>query len=102
MPSGYGWIITKDHLAESGDAGDAGSNGPRDISDKMEADLIAGKGKAFRIYDDDGELYYSGKLIGDWRDATAGFGPLDDFGTPNAGATEIRYYNPDTKKWETL
>jgi hypothetical protein len=52
----------------------------------------AKKGRAFAMYDDDGELYYRGRI---WTAAEPGteadFGPLDDFGTPNAGCTEIRY-----------
>jgi len=104
MSSAYGWIITKDHLCEPGDtiADETGTIGPRTISNEMKASLIAGKGKAFRLYDDDGEQYYSGRLIGDWQDEEAGFSPLDNFGIPNAGCTEIRYLNPATRKWETL
>ena len=102
MSSAYGWIITKDHLYTPGDTlrDESGMTGPRNISDGMQADLIAGKGKAFRLYDD-GELYYSGRILGDWE-SDDGFGPLDDFGTPNAGCTEIRYYFPEKGKWETL
>ena len=39
----------------------------------------------FSMFDDDGEHYYDGVLYGDF----GGFEPLDDFGTPNAGCTEI-------------
>jgi hypothetical protein len=49
----------------------------------------------FRIFDDGGELYYEGYSIDN-----SCFNPLDDFGAPNAGATEIKYlYNG---KFETL
>ena len=51
----------------------------------------------FKIYDDDGELYLSGKSTDD-----SDFGPLDDFGMPSYGATEIRYKNKKTGRYETL
>jgi hypothetical protein len=37
--------------------------------------------------DDDGITYYEGEIYGDYD----GFEPLDDFGTPNAGAVSIWY-----------
>lgn len=58
-------------------------------------DLIAkcrAEGREFQLYDDDGELYYSGLM---WSDKGVGteddFAPLDDYGQPSAGCTEIRY-----------
>jgi hypothetical protein len=102
MTSTYAWIITRDYLAEE-DGGlmpEKGTTGPRDAPDAMLAQLAAGEGTPFRLYDDDGELYYDGRLIGDSESEDA-FGPLDDFGRPNAGATEIRYLRPG-KGWETL
>lgn len=82
-----GWIITKDYLAEPGEKAPSNLNaegmmGPRDVT--YSAEELKAKGKFFRMFDDDGELYYEGFLIGDES------GPLDDFGCPNAGATEIR------------
>jgi hypothetical protein len=38
------------------------------------------------MYDDDGELYYEGYSL-----AGSDFGPLWDFGMPNAGCTGIKY-----------
>jgi len=49
----------------------------------------------FRMFDDDGELYYEGYSIDN-----SSFDPMDDFGTPNAGVTEIKYVN--NGKFETL
>ena len=49
----------------------------------------------FRMLDDDGEVYYTG-----YSDDNSSFKPLDDFGTPNAGCTEIQYF--ENGKWETL
>jgi hypothetical protein len=103
MTSTYAWTITRDHLAEDDGslASETGTTGPRDAPAGMLAQLAAGQGARFRMYDDDGELYYDGRLIGD-PESEDGFGPLDDFGTPNAGATEIRYYRPERGEWETL
>ena len=49
----------------------------------------------FRMLDDDGEVYYIGYCSDD-----SSFDPLDDFGTPNAGCTEIQY--KVNGKWEAL
>jgi hypothetical protein len=85
MASKYAWLITKDYLAEESDDHTAeGVCGPRNASEDMLADLRAGKGRAFRMYDDDGILYVSGRIITlDEDDPTLSayvFGPLDDYG----------------------
>lgn len=101
--STYAWIIDTDHLAEpdaDGNLPEPGSisdnaatvAGPHDAPDALLAELAAGKGITFRIRDDDGELYYTGRFVpAGLSDSAEGFGPLDGFGTPNAGATEIEY-----------
>lgn len=84
------WIIDKDHIADEGakpgtNANAVGLMGPR---------RYKGNGteltKRFRMLDDDGELYYEGRCDSD--DDENALGPLDDFGTPNAGATTIQYW----------
>lgn len=87
-----GWIITKD-LIEFGE--DDGTMGPRTISDETVKRLQAGEGKKFRMYDDDDELYYEGRVLGDDE-----FSPLDHFGMPNAGCTRIDIHNG--KEYQTL
>lgn len=42
----------------------------------------------FRIKDDDGAVYYSGMIWGDY----GGFEPLDGLGAPSAGCTSIEFY----------
>jgi hypothetical protein len=102
----YAWVIDVDHLADEGAepgslAGNAATvTGPGDAPAGLLAKLAAGEGHKFRLYDDDGELYYSGRLAGDRESEDAGFGSLDDFGMPNAGATEIKYLIDG--KWVTL
>lgn len=101
--STYAWIITFDHLED--EATDIA--GPFDATDEQVAALKAGEGTAFRMYDDDGELYYSGRFMGDPTEEAA-FAPLEDYGTPAAGCTEIRYWEPGhggewkTRGWKTL
>lgn len=49
--------------------------------------LLRTQGDHFRMYDDDGEHYFSGYLLGDDAD---GFEPLDLLGR-SYGCTDIRY-----------
>lgn len=104
----HGWLITRDYLnAGSDDARSrVGTAGPCGLSDHLLARLKAGEGSKFRMKDDDGEIYYAGRFIDtDERPhvlALSAFSPLDDFGTPDAGATSIEYFNPDTRKYEPL
>jgi hypothetical protein len=97
----YAWTITKDNVTEPGDGlpSRVGWSGP---STATEAEVeLAKKGRAFRMLDDDGEDYYHGRI---WTKDEPGseddFGPLDDLGRPDAGATEIQYY--EGGKWVTL
>lgn len=97
MTADYGWIITKDLLFEEGidDRSAVGTIGPSDISDEMMEQLKNGDGKPFRMYDDDRNLYYEGRYLGDleWSD------PVQDFGGPNAGCTYMMEPN-ESGKWE--
>lgn len=55
---------------------------------------------AFKLYDDDDELYFSGYQTHNPKDS--GFEPLDDFGEGHSGCTKIKYRNPKTGKWDLL
>ena len=110
----YAWMIDTDHIpdptAPEGSYLNAkGLTGPRDAPDDLLARLAKGEGRAWKIYDDDGELYYAGRIVFADPDAENGdgltlpeeaFGPLWDFGEGNAGATEIRYRTGG--EWRTL
>lgn len=94
------WRIHKNHEAAMDKDGLTAANRflpviieSMDLEEGDEGLLVRG----FRLYDDDGNIYYEGL-----SDDFATFEPLDDYGTPNAGCTEIRYYNDKTKEWETL
>ncbi len=98
MSATYGWIIDRETVSNEKDEtvapahrtkSRAGWVGPRDITPETEQQLRNGAGQQFRMYDDDGNLYYEGRYLGP-NDETA-FGPLTDLGTPDAGAVRIDY-----------
>ena len=78
----YAWKIITDHL----DGEETNTSGPYSITVEQQAELDSGKGAPFQMFDDDGNLYYSGIIIGKF----SGFEPLEDFGMPNAGCTAIK------------
>ena len=80
--SKYGWIITHDFLDNKA----VKIIGPSGISNEFMGALYRGDGEKFQLYDDDRVLYYEGRIVGDYD----GFEPLDDYGTPNAGATSVK------------
>jgi hypothetical protein len=89
--SKYAWLITEDHTAAPGSKPNTNSNaagieGPRGAPAALCAKLAAGEGDEFEMYDDDDQLYYTGRIIGEYT----GLEPLDDYGTPNAGATYLK------------
>lgn len=55
--------------------------------------LLKGEGTHFKLYDDDGILYYTGKFLGD-ADSEEAFEPLDWAGS-YAGCTYIKYRQAD-------
>lgn len=96
------FIITLDLI----DTGAKGIVGPSTASDKDIARLKAGEGVAFRLLDDDGEVYYHGRRLED-SDAGADYNmeselaPLDCFGTPNAGCT-IQEERDSAGRWSPI
>lgn len=110
------WIITKDHIADPEDRKkypEGKSNfhavnmiGPRGASDRDEERLKAGEGIAFRLLDDDGNLYYEGRRLEEsdadaTYDAEPELAPLDCFGLPNAGCAIQQEKNKEGK-WEAI
>lgn len=87
------WIITKDKQADP--VSEPGTNGN---ALGRASDGYAGSGRelpyVFRMLDADGEVYYVGQS--DQMD----FDPLDEFGKPNAGCTDIQYKVDG--EWQTL
>lgn len=101
----YAWMIAKDHIAdkdarEGSNLNAKGVTGPREVELTAEEIQKHPDREYFKMYDDDGELYYEGYFVGD--DDAEGFEPLDDFGMPNAGCTSIKYRNKKTGEMEVL
>ena len=103
MPS-YEWVITVDLIAEPGEKPGTTLNavgviGPSNAVN--DAKYIQENGERFRMRDSDGNIYYSGYLVVHYEETgEEELGPLDDFGMPNAGCTEIQYNR--NGQWETL
>jgi len=90
------WIITEDLISEGLDVGRA-NIAPEHTKEQVRSSV---KALPFLMFDDDGELYYRGKYLED--EGSDELQPLDDFGTPNAGCTNIHMYNPKTRKMEAV
>lgn len=86
------WVITKVHLEDRDDGPTEVGKGNHDIERANELPY------KFKLYDDDGELYYEGRCND--RDGEDAFTPLD-WAMHYAGCTEIRYLQ-DSGKWEQL
>lgn len=88
-----GWAIIKDHISDkSGDTSAIGE-GQRGLStDNVE----------FRLYDDDGILYFEGLISRSWLEGEAdlAFAPLD-WAKWYAGCTSIHFKN-EKGEWEEL
>lgn len=81
----YAWIITEDLLDNKA----VTIVGPSTAPESLTISLRDGKGEPFRLRDDDGTVYFIGRILtrpGDEAD----FEPLDDFGAAY-GCTEIQY-----------
>ena len=91
----YAWIVTRNALAGK----DVRVIGPSGATPEQIAKLDAGEGAAFRLLDDDGEVNYLGRFLGDPKSQEA-FGPLDDYGEPDSGCTGIQYR--EGGRWEYL
>ncbi len=124
----YMWRITRDRSAEFEDVpAEPGTNsnavgieGPSTAPDVGDPDELGVPGRIrFRLLDEGDidecnydnpkavqrghELYgvvYEGVMWdpeGEWP-----FGPLDDYGRPNYGCTDIQHFNEKTGKWEDI
>ena len=103
----HGWVITKVNT-EFLDESEVGTMGPYDTPFNLRAEIQEAGGQRFRMLDDDGEEYYQGYCVVpgakvvqskyknlakvEGEDWNCFFAPLWDFGTPNAGATDIEYW----------
>ena len=97
--SDYAWVITKDCFDEGTEFDAKGTAGPHDIVMANSEIREHPDAHDFRMLDDEGNIMCYGKFVGDASSEDA-FGPLDDFGTPNWGCTEIQY--KENGEWKCL
>lgn len=94
LPQNRYFVITREFLSPGSEFQDA---------TKQQVNQIKKDGftVAFRLFDDDGIHYYSGYLKTKYEGCEQAFRPLEDYGMPNAGCTDIKYLESD-KKWHSL
>lgn len=97
------WMITKD-LIDDGESKFVGRV-PKIVRDTTEEGKLQWAKELpceFRLYDDDGELYYEGKC-GDLSqyDEEHAFAPLD-WAMSYSGCTTMQYREPGSKEWKLL
>lgn len=94
----YAWIITKDLISDDDEPSAVGKVGPHNINPALLATLktVPAAAVRFRMLDDDGSIYFHGLIVGDYD----GFEPLDSYGRPSHGCTEIQYR--ESAKWTRL
>lgn len=96
------WTITRDLLGDN-DCNDTGVCGPSSCTLSTEEIKSHPDSTYFTMHGDDGELAYAGYMVNAKRPEDLDhFAPLDHFGMPNAGCTEIRYRNKKTGKMDTV
>jgi hypothetical protein len=114
----YAWMIDTEYLHDDYDDENKVTStepqniwGPSDAPGELMIRLSKGEGQPFKLYDDDGLKNLSGKIlvqedgqdINAWdADEVAAFGPLNDYGMPGYGCTELRYPMGENRKWVTL
>jgi hypothetical protein len=85
-----GWIINKDYgWGEDKKGFPIKIMGPCGVT-LTEKEIIE-KGTHFKMYDGDGNLWFSGYVVGDE------FAPLDNYGKPAYGCTHMKIRNKDGK-----
>jgi len=84
----YRWVITKDRISEPGEKSAVGVMGPGACDENLKSNP-----QRFSLYDDDGECYAEGMLYStdeEYNYEEALFSPLNNFGLPNWGCTQIK------------
>lgn len=83
--SKYSWIVTRDTIL--GDTSDAvGKIGPSGAENRARFDKIIIHGEHFRLLNGDGQVQFTGYILGEYE----GREPLTDYGKDN-GCTHIEY-----------
>lgn len=102
------WIITKDLISEPDEGNAVGYNGDKGFvlarmrDAKKVEQFAANLPVMFKLLDDDGEVYFTGKCDDPaLYDESQAFGALD-WAMPSFGCTTFKFYNKATKCWEVL
>ncbi len=105
------WVITKDRTFREGDADVTGHGNyfldfPRDkrswaLIDTPPERLRQSLPILIRLSDDDGEVYYDGRISDLEGDSEEAFAPLD-WAMSYAGCTSMEYYDKEVGEWKTL
>lgn len=90
LPQNKSFVVTHDYLDPNSEFTNATTAQLRQIKKH-------GFTCHFKMYDDDGIHYYSGYLLGKYEGCEQAFNPLEDYGMPNAGCTDIKYKESDGK-----
>lgn len=54
---------------------------------------------SFRLKDDDGEIYYMGRMTQELYDSHMVLAPLHNWAMPNAGATSMEVFDSRRQEW---
>lgn len=93
----YCWVIDVDYITDASHEAPCNLNAPGMMGPvNAKPELLNGETEVFRMLDDDRNVYYQGRIAGEYE----GFEPLDDFGTPNAGCVHIEYLT--NGEWRAL
>lgn len=108
------WIITKDHISKPHEKSAVNRmRCPHDLADRvrlstpeekarLHAEFLATMTDEFRLFDDDGTLYYEGLCKGlDNQDGDSAFEPLD-WAAANAGCARMDTRKVGAKDWAVL
>ncbi len=88
LPQNELFVVTKDYYSPNTYFVDATD----EQKDQIKKDGFTAH---FKMYDDDDTLAYGGYLKTELDGTEEAFAPLDDYGMPNFGCTDIKYRNAD-------
>ena len=99
----YKWSIKKS-LSPEPLKGVVGTEGPwrcilKDVTEEN-AKILGWTFAKFRMKDEDGEIHLEGAIMYHPKYESSGFEPLDDYGMPGLGCTDIFYL--EGGRWEIL
>lgn len=96
------WVITKDHINSGADDQplETGFYFPRSADAKVIDFLRNGGGVEFQLVDDDGIVYFTGRMTQRQFDSDCMDEPLFSWAMPSYGCTMLYLYDDVTKTWQ--